>query len=51
MPIYQEIIEDIKQQEISEDAKDVIYRNCLVCGDNNYACGWFLMAKKILTHF
>jgi hypothetical protein len=31
------------KHENSEDAKDGngIYRNCLVCGDNNSACGWF----------
>jgi hypothetical protein len=39
MPIYQEIIKDIKPEN-SEDAKDV-YRNCLVCGDQNKKCGWF----------
>jgi hypothetical protein len=42
MPIYQEINKDIKQ---SEDAKDGngLYRNCLVCGDKNYKCGWSLV--------
>jgi hypothetical protein len=61
MPIYQEnqvqpiIVKDI-EQEHSEDAKDGnggIYRNCLVCGDNNFACGWFIIAKIIffLAHF
>jgi hypothetical protein len=38
------LIKDIKQ-EISEEAKDAngigIYRNCLVCGDINFKCGWF----------
>jgi hypothetical protein len=54
MPIYQENqvqpinVKDI-EQEHSEDAKtgNGIYRNCLVCGDNNIACGWFISKNKI----
>jgi hypothetical protein len=55
MPIYQQnqvqpiIIKDIKK-EISEDAKNGIYRNCLVCGDNNRECGWFFIAKINKIH-
>jgi hypothetical protein len=37
------IVKDIKQENL-EDAKDGIYRNCLVCGDNNKKCGWFIIA-------
>jgi hypothetical protein len=60
MSIYQQqnevqtiIIKDNKQ-EISADAKDGngLYRNCLVCGDNNKKCGSFIIAKiKSLANF
>jgi hypothetical protein len=59
MPIYQEnevqtvIIKDIKQETSQQDAKDDngIYRNCLVCGDNNIKCGSFIIAKIKLLFF
>jgi hypothetical protein len=56
MPIYQQqnevqtiIVKDIKR-EISEVAKNGIYRNCLVCGDNNYKCGSFIITSKNKIH-
>jgi hypothetical protein len=47
MQIYQQnqtqtiIIKDNKQEN-SENAKDGLYRNCLVCGENNKKCGCFI---------
>jgi hypothetical protein len=47
MPILQQnevqhvIIKDIKQEN-SADAKNSSYRKCLVCGENNKKCGWFI---------
>jgi hypothetical protein len=45
MPIYQQIPKDVKQRD-SEDAKDGLYRNCLVCGDQNIKCGWFVIIAE-----
>jgi hypothetical protein len=41
------IVEVKAKHENSEDAKDgnSIYRNCLVCGENNKKCGSFIIAK------
>jgi hypothetical protein len=39
------IIKDI-EKEIPKESKDGSYRNCLVCGDSNIACGWFSIAKN-----
>jgi hypothetical protein len=58
MPIFQQqnevqtiIVKDNKQEN-SAHAEDGIYKNCLVCGDNNKKCGWFIMAKvKSLANF
>jgi hypothetical protein len=41
------IVKDIKQENW-EDAKNGSYRNCLVCGDNNFACGWFKYRKATI---
>jgi hypothetical protein len=52
MPNFQQnqvqsiIVKDIKQENW-EDAKNGSYRNCLVCGDNNFACGWLKYSKNI----
>jgi hypothetical protein len=40
----QKAVELKAKHENSEDYG--IYRNCLVCGDNNYKCGSFIIAKK-----
>jgi hypothetical protein len=47
---------ELKAKREPEDEKDGngIYRNCLVCGDNNYRCGWFIIGrknKKLLENF
>jgi hypothetical protein len=49
----QKIVELKAKQENSEDAKDSngLYRNCLVCGNNNKKCGWFIIAKIKLIFF
>jgi hypothetical protein len=38
------IIKDINHEN-TEDIKDGLYRNCLVCGENSIACGWFIIEK------